>query len=124
MNKVEETLKKIETLSRTATKSKAVIEAELLIEMDSFVGTKSQILAKEAELKAKASQLHTKYRQDQADKIHQLWIELTDLVSEDEGLKNHPKNKKAWEIAYNEAHSGGYSEIVSYYRTIAELLQP
>lgn len=38
--------------------------------------------------------------------------------------RSHPKFEKAWNIAYEEGHSSGLTEVEYYFRQLADLLKP
>jgi hypothetical protein len=125
MKTTNEKIKELENLNRSGTRSKAEIKAEVMKEMDTFVGTKAQLVAKEAELDQKYLSEVNNERSSLNKKILILWIDVQKDVSKEEGLDfDQRKVKQAWNIAWDEAHSGGYGEVVNYFRTICELLKP
>lgn len=38
--------------------------------------------------------------------------------------RTHPKFERAWQIAWEEGHSSGISEVENYFRELADLLKP
>jgi hypothetical protein len=125
MSTLENKLKELENLNRAGTRSKVEIKAEVMKEMDTFVGTKAELLAKESELEQKYLSVLNNERSEFNKKIQTLWIQLQKDVSVEEGLDfDHNKVKQAWNIAWDEGHSGGYGDVINYFRTICELLKP
>jgi hypothetical protein len=124
MKTTNQKIKELENLNRSGTRSRAEIKAEVMKEMDTFVGTKAQLVAKEAELDKKYLSEVNNERSSFNKKVLNLWIEVQQEVSKEEGLDfDHKKVKEAWNIAWDEAHNAGYGEVVNYFRTICELLK-
>lgn len=41
----------------------------------------------------------------------------------DEGVENNPKREQCFTVAWQEGHSGGYSEVENYFREFVELIK-
>jgi hypothetical protein len=59
--------------------------------------------------------LSTDYYQDKPDEFREHAIDSV-------GLRTHPKADKAYALAYDHGHSGGYSEILNALQDYADLL--
>jgi hypothetical protein len=51
-------------------------------------------------------------------------LEFRKKLELEHGLQNHPKRDRLWELAWEEGHSGGWSEISLVYSELATLLKP
>jgi hypothetical protein len=95
----------------------------IMIEMETFVGTKSEIIAKEEELKVKVKETYfimkKAYNSGIADKSQEFKFDLF----EEYNVLNNPKKDKCFEFAWEYGHSDGYGEIANYFGDLVELIK-
>lgn len=106
----------------TPYKCKAEFMGMVPRQIEKFVGTKSEIEAKEKELYEQAEEkykLHCKRRrEDQNAKTE----EFKNDLAEENGVKNSPKLDLLWSKAWDMGHSSGFSEVKHYFEELVELI--
>ena len=40
------------------------------------------------------------------------------------GIQNHPKRQILWDLAWEQGHAGGFSDVENYYRELVVLIVP
>lgn len=92
-------------------------------QMSSFVGTKAQYDAKFAEVLSSLTKKENAIRDEKNERVQSKWMEVQSSVEKEESVSNSLKLAKAWSIAWDKGHSAGYSEVVSEFRDLVELIK-
>lgn len=99
------------------------IKTELEKELETFVGTRAELKEKEDSIKELASKLfaeHTrKRRAAQANKI----LEFKNDLAEENGVADHPKLNKLWDLSWERGHSSGLTEVQMNFEELVELIK-
>ena len=61
-------------------------------------------------------------REEYRINCNELNMEFKAALEKEYGIVNHPKADKLWEIAWDEGHSSGYSDVEIYYERFLELI--
>lgn len=87
-----------------------------------FVGTKVQIQAREQELVTEAENLWKLKKEAYQSREDALLAELKHDLFSEHGVLDNPKNEKCFQLAWDEGHSAGLSEVAGYFAKFVELI--
>jgi hypothetical protein len=87
-----------------------------------FVGTKSQIAAREDELNNVADKYWKEQNDLRTDKSNQLFMEFKRDLFEENGVTRHPEAEKAFQIAQS-LNDEGHRGVADIFETIVELIK-
>jgi hypothetical protein len=127
MQNVNELLTLLNSLNREGDKqSEAAMKVSVValqMSVEEKVGTRAEIKAFEEEVSKKISKVKNDYMLSVNVKKHELWNDIRGMVNQEEGVEKNPKVETCWTKAWEEGHSAGYSEIVSCFRNLVDLIK-
>lgn len=93
------------------------------MKMETFVGTKAQYDEKFTEVLALIEKTESDVSKNKNERVQLKWLEVKSAVEKEESVEKSTKLDKAWLIAWDKGHSAGYSEVVSEFRDLVELIR-
>lgn len=102
---------------------KKAIKEEVFKGFDDFVGTKSDIDARQSELEEQAKQSYREARRKHGEAVNAVYKDFQDALSKEYGTENKEIDDRVWRKAWDDGHSNGLHEVEVHYDELSELAQ-
>ena len=96
---------------------------EATVQMASFVGTKAQYDEKFAEVLSLIIKKETDASTGKNNRVQSKWLEVQSAVEKEQSVEKSPKRGRAWSIAWDKGHSGGYYDVVNKFIDLVDLIK-